>query len=183
MVGSQVSITVRRADGSEETVQLRRAPMSYVHLTQVPPRLRAWHLCLCASHKRPPQVYYELYDQLKSSTRELPDAPDLVKRLGSKVREIDRYYSHVVDELESERFLLSRRVAELEGDLPEGVSPGREGAEAEKQLELAKAAEKREMHPKGPRHLGLDDATTRAPPNSPPERVQPCLAPADVPPL
>ena len=49
IVGSHVRITVRRGDGSEDTVTLRRAPTSYVHLTQ---------------------VYFELYDQLKGSVRD-----------------------------------------------------------------------------------------------------------------
>lgn len=35
VVGSHVRITVRRGDASEETVTLRRSPMSYVYLIQV----------------------------------------------------------------------------------------------------------------------------------------------------
>jgi hypothetical protein len=35
VVGSHVRITVRRGESSEETVTLRRSPMSYVYLIQV----------------------------------------------------------------------------------------------------------------------------------------------------
>jgi hypothetical protein len=96
------------------------------------------------------QVYYELYEQLKASVRDTGGSPDLVKRIGSKVREIDRYYSHVVDELESERFLLSRRVSELEGvtmRLSQSSPPSHDDAvgDARAQLEISRAAEKRRL--------------------------------------
>jgi hypothetical protein len=98
------------------------------------------------------QVYYELYEQLKVSVRDTGGSPDLVKRIGSKVREIDRYYSHVVDELESERFLLSRRVSELEGvamRLSQSSPPSHDDAvgDARAQLEISRAAEKRRLPP------------------------------------
>lgn len=74
------------------------------------------------------------------------DQSDLVKRIGSKVREIDRYYSHVVDELESGSFLLSRRVNELEGLTmrlsTSGSDPAGHSSAMSTQLEVSKTTEK-----------------------------------------
>jgi len=78
-IGSMVRLGVRKAeDGKRVDVVLKRTSLTYIH-----------HM----------QVYLELMDQLKSVCKRNPDMADLVRRLASKVKEMDSYNASSEHEL------------------------------------------------------------------------------------
>jgi predicted nucleic acid-binding Zn-ribbon protein len=78
-VGSMVRLGVRKAeDGKRVDLVLKRTSLTYIH-----------HM----------QVYLELMDQLKGACKRTPDLVELVRRLASKVKEMDAYHAGIENEL------------------------------------------------------------------------------------
>ena len=78
-IGSMVRLGVRKADdGKRVDVVLKRTSLTYIH-----------HM----------QVYLELVDQLKSACKRNPDLSDIVRRLTSKIKELDSFHASVEHEL------------------------------------------------------------------------------------
>jgi hypothetical protein len=78
-IGTMVRLRVRKAeDGRCIDVVLKRTSLTYIH-----------HM----------QVYLELMDQLRSACKRTPDLADLVRRIASKVKELDSFHSSVENEL------------------------------------------------------------------------------------
>ena len=78
-IGSMVRLGVRKAeDGKRVDLVLKRTSLTYIH-----------HM----------QVYLELMDQLKGACKRTPDLVDLVRRLASKVKEMDAYHAGIETEL------------------------------------------------------------------------------------
>lgn len=78
-IGSMVRLSVRKADdGKRVDVVLKRTSLTYIH-----------HM----------QVYLELMDQLKGACKRNPDLGDVVRRLASKIKELDSFHSSVEHEL------------------------------------------------------------------------------------
>ena len=75
-IGSMVRLLVRKAeDGKREDVVLKRASLTYIHQMQ---------------------VFIELMDQLKNACKKNPDVADLVRRVSSKVKELDAYHLSLI---------------------------------------------------------------------------------------
>jgi hypothetical protein len=78
-IGSMVRLGVRKAeDGKRIDVVLKRTSLTYIH-----------HM----------QVYLELMDQLRGACKRHPDLADLVRRVASKVKEMDSYHAGAENEL------------------------------------------------------------------------------------
>ena len=92
-IGSMVRLLVRKAeDGKREDVVLKRASLTYIHQMQ---------------------VFIELMDQLKNACKKNPDVADLVRRVSSKVKELDAYHLNVEHDLRATLRRLDTSLSQL----------------------------------------------------------------------